>query len=299
MGESFFAVEDFIQSILSQLDRVQDALRMKAVNRPLTYALKDFSLDFHVFGDVDANGIVRFRPAGANEAGSSTLRLGFTTITKPMIEENTISMAASRSPTLEEAGLAPEEARRLEGLGVRTTSQLDKLQRAAGSSTVSRWAGVPQTRLSDALRNGQPKIHNVQVGTKHGPSPVGSRPSAPPPPPPRVSAPPTPASGPFRPPLTPPRPVAGGLPRQVKLGGANFPDVLRAKFDDQPVDVARSSDDEIVLHVPENAPSAGTLEITFAEGDVRTFEIAFDDDHGSNGRAASPPGDDLWGGGAS
>src|SRR6516165_878257 len=103
MAESFFSVEDFIQSILAQLDRVQDALRMKAVNRPLTYALKDFSLDFHVFAQVDASGVVHFRPAAANESGSSTLRLGFTTITKPMIEENTVSMAATRSPTLEEA----------------------------------------------------------------------------------------------------------------------------------------------------------------------------------------------------
>ena len=53
MADSFFNVEDFVQSILSQLDRVQDALRLKAVNRPLTYALKDISLDFHVFAELD------------------------------------------------------------------------------------------------------------------------------------------------------------------------------------------------------------------------------------------------------
>jgi hypothetical protein len=280
MAESFFNVEDFIQSILSQLDKVQDALRMKSVNRPLTYALKDFSLDFQVFGDVDQTGVVRFRPASANEAGSSTLRLGFTTITKPMIEENTVSMSASRSPTLEEVGLAPDEARRLEGLGVRTTAQLDKLQRAAGSSTVARLAGVPTARLSDALRRGLPAIHGVQVGTQKVPAPEIH--VAPPPP-----APPSPIGGGNL------RPSAVGLPRQVKIGGSNFPDILRAKFEAQPIDIARASEDEIVLHVPETAPNRGTLELTFGEDDVRRLQLEFHDP------TQAHSGVDLWGGGPS
>ena len=49
IGEGSFRVEDFIQAITAQLDRVQDALRLKAVNRPLTYALKDLAMDLKVF----------------------------------------------------------------------------------------------------------------------------------------------------------------------------------------------------------------------------------------------------------
>ena len=39
-AETSFLVEEFIDAITTQLDRVQDSLRVKAVNRPLTYALK-------------------------------------------------------------------------------------------------------------------------------------------------------------------------------------------------------------------------------------------------------------------
>jgi len=296
MAESFFNVEDFIQSILVQLDRVQDALRMKAVNRPLTYALKDFSLDFHVFAQVDASGVVRFRPAAANEAGSSTLRLGFTTITKPMIEENTVSMAATRGPTLEEAGLAPTEARRLEGLGVRTTDQLDRLQRAAGQTTVSRWSGIPQARLSDALLQGRPSVSHIRV-----------RPAAPPisaPVPAPAPAPPGPitspvvhgpgaivGSGPVRYPGIPPKLGPGGIPRQVTIGGRNFPDVLRAKYADQPLEIAQAADDRIVVNVPPTAPSEGTLELTFANDDVHAFDVRLQDPDGDGA-------EDLWNGGA-
>src|ERR1041384_4252337 len=99
MDSGNFLVEDFVNAISAQLDRVQDALRLKAVNRPLTFALKDFSLDLQVFAEMDNENNVRFRSASPNETGASTLRLSFTTITRPMIEENTISLAATRSPT--------------------------------------------------------------------------------------------------------------------------------------------------------------------------------------------------------
>ena len=61
-------IEEFIHAITTQLDRVQDALRLKAVNRPLTYALKDLSMELHVFVEVDAQGTVRFRTSAPNEA---------------------------------------------------------------------------------------------------------------------------------------------------------------------------------------------------------------------------------------
>ena len=101
-GDSGFLVEEFIDAITTQLDRVQDTLRLKAVNRPLTYALKDLQLDLKVFIDMDREGRVRFRSAGAEDAGASVVHFGFTTITKPMIDENTISMSAARSASLNE-----------------------------------------------------------------------------------------------------------------------------------------------------------------------------------------------------
>jgi hypothetical protein len=246
MTENFFHVEDFIQSICVQLDRVQDALRMKSVNRPLTYALKDFSVDFHVFADVDTAGSVRFRTASANESGASTLRLGFTTITKPMIEENTVSLAATRSPTLDELGLKPDEVKRLEGLGVRTANQLHRLQTAAGSSTVSRLSGVSSLRLKETLQRAEPTVHHVNV--------------------------------------VPPKPQVGvkpGLPRQVHLTGRNLlphPEKPIARFGDRVVDIAKATDDELIVDLPADAAAAGTLEIAFSDDLVRSFDVRSGDD---------------------
>lgn len=255
-----FLVEDFITSITTQLDRVQDALRLKAVNRPLTYALKELHLELKVFVDMDNQGHVMLRAAGPNEAGASTLAMDFTTITKPMIEENTISLAATRSTPLDSLGLKPEEQRRLERLGVTNLAQLDRLNGSTGVSTVARMAAMPVERLRQAILAGRP-----QLGPATAPAP---RPpvSAPPPvvsPPPPVISPRPPVASPAppvlsppprvvvpRPPLFNPRPLPGRqLPASVLRPNVGLP----FEHEDTPQAQAMADDGAAV--------AAGVLEV--------------------------------------
>ena len=156
-----YPIEDFLEAITAQLDQTQDALRLKAVNRPLTFALKDFNVDLKVFVEMDAQGRVTFRPAGPNEAGASTVSIAFTTITRPMIEENTISMEMAQAPTLDELGLARDEQRQLAKIGVRNAAQLKTLQRSAGEDTLSRYTGVDLGRIRGALNLAKPRVEDV------------------------------------------------------------------------------------------------------------------------------------------
>lgn len=202
-SEGSFLVEDFINAITTQLDRVQDSLRLKAVNRPLTYALKDIALDLNVFVEVDAQGNVRFRSSSPNEEGASTIRLGFTTITRPMIEENTVSLAMTGSPQLEEMGLDEDERKRLENLGVRNAAQLQNLQKQVRSSSgVSRLTGIPAERLRKMLSFGKPQVTQIvpnQPPVQPPKPPIQTKPPTMPPHQPPRQAPPV-----FVPPKTPP-----------------------------------------------------------------------------------------------
>src|SRR5262245_28753939 len=194
VGDGSFLVEDFINAITTQLDRVQDALRLKAVNRPLTYALKDLSLDLQVFVELDGQGNVRFRTSGPNETGSSTVKLSFTTITKPMIEENTISLAVSRSPSLSEIGLDEEERKRLERIGVSNAAQLERLGQSTGARAVSRLSGISADRLRQAVIQSRPRLTDVRPAPPQPPAKPPGKPPAPPGPPPA------------KPPVKPPAP---------------------------------------------------------------------------------------------
>jgi len=264
-----FRVEDFIASITSQLDDVQDALVFKSLNRPLTYALKDLSLELKVFVEMDAEGKVRFRTSGPNEEGASVVHLGFTTITRPMIEENTISLSATRSPSLAEAGLEDGERRRLERLGVKNVAQLQRLQTSAGASTVSRVTDVPLDRLKKALASGKPAVKTVSpvMPVKHTPSPV---------PPPRPLPPPKSGVAVPQPPVIRVTPGTNRLDLTGNhLIGEGGPP--RVRLNNRMLSVSEADDDRLSVHMPE-ALESGALEIDLPDGDTVVYQLSVEHD---------------------
>lgn len=153
-------VEDFLSAIGEQLDRAQDSLAIKArTGRPLTWALREMKLALQVFIEVDPQGHVLWRTAGPNETGASTVNLEFTTITRPMIEENTYSVLDDSDARPFDsfgaaADLSDEERIRLRRLGVRTVGQFRRLspQGQAGLAAIGDMVGVPVSKLEAALR---------------------------------------------------------------------------------------------------------------------------------------------------
>lgn len=183
-SEPGLPIEQFIQALTSQLDRAQTALALKArAGMPLTFAVKDLTLDLRAHVEVSGS-VVRIRPAGPGETESSTLRIALTTITRPMIEENTQTLAASAGePALSDVvgnQLSEDELRRLEWAGVRTVAQLADLEQHAGSDALERVAQVPAMRLRAALaRASHPFV--TDVSTFVPPAATPDRPATAPP----------------------------------------------------------------------------------------------------------------------
>lgn len=164
-------VQEFLQAIAEQLDRAQDALVIKArTGRPLTWALKDMRIDLQVFVELDTAGQVMWRSAGPNEQGASTVHLEFTTITRPMIEENTWSMLDESDPrSVDDIGaaadLSEDERRRLRLMGVRTVGQLKRLRgESQNTKAVETMTGIPVSKLEAALRaSSRPAVMGQEI----------------------------------------------------------------------------------------------------------------------------------------
>ena len=161
-------LEHFVQAITSQLDRAQTALALKArAGLPLTFAVKDLTLDLRTVVEMDGS-VVKIRPAAAGDHEPSTLHLSFTTITRPMMEENALQLAADHDePTQNEVvgeDLSPEDLRKLEWAGVQTVSQLVALREQAGEQAIQRVADVPVLRLRAALeRAARPMVREIET----------------------------------------------------------------------------------------------------------------------------------------
>jgi len=242
------------------------------------------------------------------------MTLDFTTITKPMMDENTISMSSARSTPLEALGLEAEERQRLERLGVTTLAQLNRLGAATGVSAAARLADLPVARLRSALLQGQPRVTGIG-GVAQPPRAV-----APPRPTPTQPAPPRPAA---TPPASPRAPVPANLvPRQavrqpephlpirtvpilaprrapvamaaadnvirlpygargVTVHGAHFlsgEELPSVRLDGRELAIEEADDDRLVLRLPPDA-APGALEISLGDGETLTFDLDFTSEH--------------------
>jgi hypothetical protein len=157
-------IEEFIQALTSQLDRAQATMAVKArLGMPLTFAVKDLSIELRAHIDVVQNQI-RIRSAGPRDTSASVINLSLTTITRPMIEENTLKMEPDE-PSLKEVlgdDVTEEERRRLEWAGIHSARQLRELQRNSGEGVIEQIVQIPAMRLRHALaRAAQPHMRQV------------------------------------------------------------------------------------------------------------------------------------------
>lgn len=299
-----YPIEEFLEAITAQLDQTQDALRLKAVNRPLTFALKDFNVDLKVFVEMDQAGRVTFRPAAPNEEGASTVSIGFTTITRPAIEENTISMEMANAPTLDELGLAPDERRQLARVGVRNAAQLRNLEKNAGDEGLSRHTGVNLGRIRGALNLARPRLNMVvdPDATEVAPDPHSPAPPVEPSPqlsptapymrqqhtltpdpalfradPKPAAAQPEPALGAIRNRLARRKLRVGAEARNIELKGANLIDDGRvpvARLDGQNLNLLAAHPSSVSFSLPERwALGPGRLSVEMPDGAREEFDL--------------------------
>jgi hypothetical protein len=300
-------IEHFVQALTSQLDRAQAALALKArAGLPLTFAVKELTLDLRAHVEM-VGSVIHVRPAGPGDRDSSSLHFQLTTVTRPMIEENSVQLGvAADEPTLREAlgpDVSEEEQRRLEWAGIHNVAQLRDLEQGSGEEALEKFTQVPASRLRAALaRASLPRIVKISpepfVPQREAP-PVG-QPVPPMDEPPRrfpgviksdllrtdfvsrgafQSEPPPPSKGV----VDAATPVAvlpsiniasQPLPSLVKIRGYNLlrGEVPRVTIGGQPVAVVNATDREIVI-APQPHLLSGTLAVEVAPGVVTESEF--------------------------
>ena len=157
-------IENFIQALTSQLDRAQTAMALKARNMPLTFAVKDLTFDLRAQVEMK-NSAVHIRPAGPAEPDASTIHFTLTTITRPMIEENTPQVDPEQQSLREVLGndITEEEERRLEWAGIRSADDLQQAGVGGGEDALQRVTQLPVQRLRSALlRATAPRITRIE-----------------------------------------------------------------------------------------------------------------------------------------
>ncbi|MBD2206941.1 hypothetical protein H6G33_31190 [Calothrix sp. FACHB-1219] len=118
-------LESFLDSLIYELDKAQDTLSVKGLNRKLTYTVKDVTLDLQIFPEFDGD-TVRFVTAKPGETGSSKLTFQLGSIRDHQIQEVTRKPPKQGEITIDDIDIPETERKELKKLGIQSTEDLKR-----------------------------------------------------------------------------------------------------------------------------------------------------------------------------
>ena len=149
-------LEDFVDSLVVDLDKTRETLAVKAINKPLTYTVKELSLDLNIFPTYDGD-TVRFTTAQPGQQGASKVSIQLGSITDQQVRATTKVPEAS-GVSIDDINIDKGTKRQLRKLGVHSMDDLQRVEKK----------NVDLKRVADTdidYRSLANQIHKVQRNT--------------------------------------------------------------------------------------------------------------------------------------
>jgi len=128
-GGPSWKLNSFLDSLILELDRAQDTLALKGINRKLTYTVRDLSLELQLFPDFDGREL-KFSTAGPGETGAAKIAFQLGSITDRQIRETTREPPSADDVTIDVVeDIDPETRQDLQKIGVTTVKDIERMER--------------------------------------------------------------------------------------------------------------------------------------------------------------------------
>jgi hypothetical protein len=121
-------LEDFVDSLVVELDKTGETLAVKAINKPLSYTVKEVALDLNTFPTYDGDR-VSFVTARPGQEGSSKITIQLGSITDQQVR------ATAKAPTAAKGDLSIDQIPvdkatkdKLRRIGVTTVGDLKQVE---------------------------------------------------------------------------------------------------------------------------------------------------------------------------
>jgi hypothetical protein len=123
-------LNSFLDSLILELDRAQDTLALKGINRRLTYTVRDLELELQLFPDFDGREL-RFTTAGPGETGAAKIAFQLGSITDRQIREVTREPPSKDDIAIDIVeGIDDDTKRELRKIGVTTVEDIERMERS-------------------------------------------------------------------------------------------------------------------------------------------------------------------------
>ncbi|MEZ0609601.1 hypothetical protein ACAW74_13880 [Fibrella sp. WM1] len=120
-------LESFLDSLVVELDKARETLAVKAINRPLTYTVKDMAMDLHIFPTYDGEE-VRFITAQPGQEGASKLSVQLASITDQQVRATSKKPATKDDVSIDIVDMDADTKKTLRKIGVTSVNDLKEIE---------------------------------------------------------------------------------------------------------------------------------------------------------------------------
>lgn len=120
-------LEDFVDSLVVELDKTRETLAVKAINKPLSYSVKEIALDLNTFPSYDGD-TVKFITAQPGQQGSSKVTIQLGSITDQQVRATTKVPGVKNDINIDEIDVDKSTKKKLRKLGVNSVDDLKQIE---------------------------------------------------------------------------------------------------------------------------------------------------------------------------
>jgi hypothetical protein len=159
-------LEDFVDSLVVELDKTRETLAVKAINKPLSYTVKEVALDLNIFPSYDGDQVA-FVTAQPGEVGASKVTIQLGSITDQQVRA-TSKLTDKNDVAIDEAGLDKGTKKKLRRLGVSSAGDLKQIEKKNVDLRKVSDNEVDYSKLANQIRRSQrgdtpPRLSGVSL----------------------------------------------------------------------------------------------------------------------------------------
>jgi hypothetical protein len=161
-------LEDFVDSLVVELDKTRETLAVKAINKPLTYTVKDLSLDLQIFPSYDGDQI-KFLTAQPGQQGASKVTIQLGSITDQQVRATT-KVPAKGALTIDDIDVDKDTKKQLRKLGVQSVDDLQQIEQKNVDLKKVADTDVDYKKLSNQIQKARrnqtpPRVESVSLSS--------------------------------------------------------------------------------------------------------------------------------------
>jgi len=149
-------LEDFVDSLVVELDKTRETLAVKAINKPLSYTVREIALDLNIFPSYDGDKI-SFITAKPGQQGASKVTIQLGTITDQQVRATTKVPGVKSEISLAEVDVDKKTRKQLRKLGVTSADDVRNIEAKNVDIGKVSDEGIDYTQLANQIEKSRRK----------------------------------------------------------------------------------------------------------------------------------------------